>query len=160
MSTNHIDVSTSIDTVWSVLADPRMYNRFVVGNKRIRRFDPVWPELDAEIHHTVGVGPAMLRDSSRVIEVRPPALLRLSAGLRPIGVSEITFSLEATGPETTRVTIEEQFCEGPATRVWTPVLETMLAARNMELLRRLRRIAEHRGETTALESGTGLVGPA
>ena len=160
MSTNHIDIPTSVDTVWAVLADPRQYTRFVVGNKRIRSFDPAWPDLGTKIHHTVGVGPAMVRDESEVMEVQPPTLLRLATKLRPVGVSQTTFSLEPTGRGTTRASIEEHFYEGPATRVWTPVLETMLAARNMELLRRLRRIAVHRAETTALESGTGPVAPA
>lgn len=154
-----MEIQAPIDVVWSVLADPRQYTRFVVGNKRIRSFDPAWPEMGSEIHHTVGLGPAMLRDHSRVIGVEAPTLLRLWAGLRPVGVADTTFRLEAVGPGRTAVTVEEHFTEGPARKVWSPALDAMLALRNAELLRRLRQIATHRAATTARAEGPRQTSP-
>jgi hypothetical protein len=82
------------DTVFAVLSDPRAYANFVVGTKRIRYFDPTWPEPGSAFHHTIGTGPVMLRDTTRVVEVEEDRRLVFDAGVGPIGVSRIVFTLE------------------------------------------------------------------
>lgn len=98
-----------------MLSDPRPYAFFVVGTKRIRRFDPGWPAHGAALHHTVGVGPFVLRDATRAVEVDPPRRLLLHAGLRPLGTTQITFTLVSVG-ERTEVVMEEWPIDGPVAR--------------------------------------------
>lgn len=151
MAHNTTEVAASADVVWAVLADPRQYDRFVVGTKRIRRFEPAWPDRCASLHHTVGIGPAVLRDVTTVISAHRPHVLRLHACLRAIAVSEITFTLEETGSAEARVSIEEHPVARLAGRTWSRPFDALLWVRNRELLRRLRRIAEHRATTMGLD---------
>lgn len=157
MSTNRAEIDAPVPAVWSVLADPRQYARFVVGSKRIRWFEPDWPDVGSAIHHRVGVGPLFLQDESRVTEVVTGRLLRLSAGLRPVAVTEIVFSLEPAGDDRTSVCIEEWVLEGPATVFYAPLVDRLMWLRNAELLRRLEKVAAHRAETMA---ASGPLAPA
>jgi len=143
MSRNRVLVDAPPETVFAVLSDPRTYDGFVVGTKRIRRFEPTWPEVDSEFHHTLGVGPFILRDLTRVVEVDDPRRLVLRAQMRPFSVNLVAFTLRPSG-EGTEVEVEENAIEGPAAVVWNPVLDGVLWLRNQEMLRRLRRISEQR----------------
>lgn len=69
MARNRTVVDAPVEAVFAVLADPRTYDDFVVGTKRIRRFEPTWPELGSALQHTLGVGPFVLRDATSVEEV-------------------------------------------------------------------------------------------
>ncbi len=130
-------------TVFEVLSQPPTYDRFVVGTKRIRRFDPTWPTVDSVFHHTLGVGPFILRDLTRVVEVDDGRRLVLRAQMRPFSVNVVAFTLHPRG-EGTEVEVEEYAVEGPAATVWNRVLDGVMWLRNQEMLRRLRKIAEGR----------------
>ncbi len=127
----------------AVLSDPRAYADFVVGSKRIRRFDPTWPAVDSVFHHTIGVGPFMLRDLTQVSEGDGDRRLVLRAQMRPLAVNRVSFTLRPT-PAGTEVEVEEKAIEGPVALVWNPVLDGMMWLRNQETLRRLKKIAEQR----------------
>jgi uncharacterized protein YndB with AHSA1/START domain len=143
MSHNRVFVDAPPETVFAVLSDPRTYDGFVVGTKRIRRFEPTWPDLDSAFHHTLGVGPFILRDVTRVIEVDDPRRLVLRAQMRPFSVNLVAFTLTPNG-EGTEVEVEEHAIEGPAAAVWNPVFDGTMWLRNQEMLRRLRKISEQR----------------
>ncbi|HVL27501.1 MAG TPA: SRPBCC family protein [Acidimicrobiales bacterium] len=143
MAVNRAVVPAPVETVFAVLSDPRTYDEFVVGTKRIRRFEPTWPDKGSEFHHTLGIGPLVLRDLTRVEEVDEPARLVLRAHMRPVAVNQVTFRLEpAEGG--TEVVVEEVAVEGPAAALWNPVFDAVMALRNQEMLRRLGRVAERR----------------
>ncbi|MFP5372014.1 MAG: SRPBCC family protein [Actinomycetes bacterium] len=148
MARNTAVVAAPPATVFSVLSDPASYARFVVGSKRIRRFDPRWPEAGSAFHHTLGVGPLVLRDLTRVVEVEDGRRLVLRAQMRPFAVNRVAFGLSAV-EEGTEVEVEEHPVEGPAAKAWNPALDRLMWLRNQEMLRRLARIAARREDQRA-----------
>lgn len=154
MATNRTVIPVPVETVFAVLSDPRTYDEFVVGTKRIRRFEPTWPEKGSEFHHTLGIGPFILRDVSRVEEVDEPLRLVLRAQMRPLAVNRVAFALRPTGDGRTEVEVDEHAIEGPAAVLWNPVLDGLMWVRNEEMLRRLTRVAERRLAQQAKASAT------
>lgn len=143
MAKNHALVEAPPETVFAVLSDPRTYDEFVVGTKRIRRFEPTWPEVGSAFHHTLGWGPLVLRDLTRVTELDPPRRLVLRAQMRPFSVNRVEFTLRPRGYGT-EVDVEEHAIEGPAAAVWNPALDALMWLRNREMLRRLGKVAGRR----------------
>lgn len=143
MARNRKIVDAPVDVVFAVLSDPRTYGRFVVGSKRIRRFDPTWPEPGSVFHHTLGLGPLVLRDVTAVVDVEAPHRLVLRAQMRPFAVNAVVFSLRPRDHRT-EVEVEEQAVEGPAAALWNPLLDRLMWLRNHLMLRRLKKLAERR----------------
>jgi uncharacterized protein YndB with AHSA1/START domain len=143
MSRNRTLVEASPETLFDVLSDPRAYARFVVGSKKVRHFEPAFPEPGSGLHPTLGVGPLVLRDKTWVVEADPPRQLVLDAGMRPFAVNRTAFRLQPWGP-VTEVEVEEYPVTGPVAKVWNPALDAVLWLRNAELLRRLKKLAERR----------------
>jgi uncharacterized protein YndB with AHSA1/START domain len=150
MARNRTFVDAPPETVFAVLSDPPAYDRFVVGTKRIRRFDPTWPAVDSVFHHTLGVGPFVLRDMTRVVEVDEPQRLVLRARMGPLAVNVVAFTLQPAGAGT-EVEAEEYAVEGPGAAVWNRFFDAVMWLRNQEMLRRLRRIAERRARRAGAE---------
>ncbi len=143
MATNRAVVPVPIATVFAVLSDPRTYSSFVVGTKRIRRFDPTWPALGSDLHHTLGAGPLVLRDLTRVEEVHQDQRLVLRAQIRPLAVNRVAFGLRPT-EQGTEIEVEGYAIEGPAAALWNPAFDGLMWLRNQLMLRRLRRVVERR----------------
>jgi hypothetical protein len=143
MSTNSQIVQAPPDAVWDVLADGWLYPLWVVGATRMRDVDPAWPEVGARIHHSAGVWPLVIDDTTEVLECRPRTHLRLRARGWPLGEAEVTLDLEASGSGT-QVTIREESVAGPGRLVPQPAEDVLLSWRNRETLRRLALLAEGR----------------
>jgi uncharacterized protein YndB with AHSA1/START domain len=143
VSVNTMVVEAPPEAVFAVLADPAAYGAFVVGSKHVRRFEPTYPELGSCFHHTLGVGPFILRDKTCVEEVEDGRRLVLLAHMRPFSVNRVAFSLRPVD-EGTEVEVEEYAVKGPVAAVWNPAFEAAMGLRNQEMLRRLKRIAERR----------------
>lgn len=143
MSTHRRTIHASADKVWDVLSDGWLYPVFVVGASRMRDVDPEWPAPGAALHHSVGVWPALLDDSTSVVSSEPPTRLTLRARAWPTGEADVTFRLEPRGTDTD-VVIEEDAAAGPARFVPALVRGPLLTWRNTETLRRLAFIAEGR----------------
>lgn len=131
------------EAVFALLADPAAYGSFVVGSKHIRHFEPTFPELGSAFHHSLGLGPFMLRDKSCVEEVEDGRRLVLRAFMRPLSVNRVAFTLRPVDGGT-EVEVEEYLLEGPLAAIWNPLFEAAMALRNQEMLRRLKRLAERR----------------
>jgi hypothetical protein len=116
---------------------------WVVGATRMRDVDPTWPQVEATIHHSAGVWPAIVDDNTEVLEVEPARYLELRARGWPIGEAEVTMTITPAGDDT-RVEIAEEAVSGPAVLVPKPAMDRMIKIRNVESLRRLAFIAEHR----------------
>ncbi len=143
MSTNSRVVAATPDQVWRVLSDGWLYPVWVVGATRMRDVDEHWPEVGAELHHSVGVWPLTVDDTTEVVEASPPSLLRLRARAWPGGEANVELRMEpAEGG--TRITIVEDAVKGPGLLVPAPVRHVQLAWRNTEALRRLAFIVEGR----------------
>jgi hypothetical protein len=143
-------VDAPVDAVAAVLADPRAYDGIVVGSRRVRWFDPPWPEPGTALHHTVGLGPLTIRDHTDVVRDELPDELELAAGLRPLGVMRVVFRLQAEGAGT-RVVMEEGPRSGPIRWTWTRVTRAGMARRNDVALRRLDDLARARAEVRRLD---------
>jgi uncharacterized protein YndB with AHSA1/START domain len=135
-------VDAAPSQVWSVLADGWLYPLWVVGASSIREVEPAWPAPGSRIHHSVGAWPALVHDSTRVVEAEPERLLLLRAGLWPAGAADVRVTLAPEGAGT-RVVLEEQVASGPMSLIPKLVYGPGLKARNIESARRLANLAEH-----------------
>ena len=133
----------SPDDVFAVLADGWSYGMWVVGAARIREVDADWPAAGSLIHHSVGAWPLLLSDTSEVEEVDAPHRLQLKVRAWPTGEGRLTITCSRQGDDT-EVVMEEQAVSGPATLLPDTVQDAMRHHRNIEALRRLSYLAEHR----------------
>ena len=130
--------------VFALLEGPSALAYFVVGTRKIRSFDAQWPKLHTEVHHSVGVGPFQLRDTTEVIENHPPNRLVLEARFRSFGVVTVDFELleHANGTE---LLVEEYPVRGlVALPGVSRLVDAIIALRNKEMLRRINRLVELR----------------
>lgn len=144
MSTNRRVLHASPQQVWDVLADGWLYPLWVVGASRMREVDDTWPAVGAKLHHSVGAWPALLDDTTEVLECEPTSYLAVTARGWPIGEAEVQIRLVPNGAET-EVTITEDATSGPGRwLVPKPARDLAIAWRNTETLRRLAYLAERR----------------
>ncbi len=141
MATNHTYVDASPEEVWEVLSEPRSYAHWVVGSSRTHKVEGRWPEKGAVFHHTQGFGPLGLSDDTEVIESEPPRSLVLEVRIRPFLIGRVEVGLEPHG-EGTWLTMSENQFGGLLGRAAGLLAEPLLVVRNVESLRRLRRLAE------------------
>lgn len=143
MNTVSAELNCPPDQVFAVLADGWLYPAWVVGASRMRDVDASWPEVGARLHHSVGAWPALIDDTTSVLEWNPPTQMTLKARAWPAGSAEVRLTVEANGAGCT-VTMEEDVVEGPATLLPSPVRSAAIRLRNTEALKRLAFIAENR----------------
>ena len=131
--------------VFAVLADGHSYGEWVVGAKHIRDADADWPAPGSKIHHTVGAGPLVIRDTTKVVEVDEPKRLVLEARVRPTGIARIDLRLlpEGTG---TRVVMREELVGGPARHLPRQLTDWAIHRRNQRALERLGDMAAGRSQ--------------
>jgi uncharacterized protein YndB with AHSA1/START domain len=141
MARNEIFICAAPEDVFGVLSDPRSYGDWVVGSREIRAADHDWPAAGAAFDHSVGIGWLSLSDQTSVISARPPECIELRARARPLPSARVKLQLHPEGSGT-RVTMVEE----PANRVLSmmigPVGHWLMKLRNVEALRRLKRLAE------------------
>ncbi|MDF8264852.1 SDR family NAD(P)-dependent oxidoreductase [Luteipulveratus flavus] len=142
----HRTVAAPTDRVWEVLADGWSYATWVVGTARIRAVDQAWPAPGSRIHHSAGVWPVLLSDTTVVEACEPGRRLVLTARGWPAGEARVRLTLEPDGEHACTVTIQEDVVSGPS-RVLPKVLrQSGIAPRNTETLRRLALLAERRAD--------------
>ena len=137
-------INASADRVFAVLADGWTYSDWVVGTAHIRDVDAGWPEPGTEIHHKVGPWPLSARDRTTSLEWLPDRMLLLKVRVWPLGGGIARFVLDPVGPDSTRVTMYEQFTEGPLLGLRNKIGDVFLHYRNRETLLRLSELATHR----------------
>ncbi|MEU0316488.1 SRPBCC domain-containing protein [Nocardioides sp. NPDC006273] len=143
MSTNRRLVHASPQHVWDVLSDGWLYPAWVVGASRLRDADKDWPNVGAQLYHSVGAWPLLIDDSTEVLECSPGSRLLLRARAWPAGVAHVEITVEAAG-EDTEIAIREQAVDGPGAMIPRLVQDSLVGWRNVETLRRLAYIVEHR----------------
>ena len=143
MSRQTIVINASPQEIYDILADPPVYEMWVVGNKCVRSYDKSWPEPGSEFHHKIGFGPLTTRDKTVALESEPLRRLVMLVRALPFIQATVEFTLEAESSGT-RVTIEENPRGEPWATLWNPVLNGLTGLRNAETLRRLKRLAEVR----------------
>ncbi|MFL6064246.1 MAG: SRPBCC family protein [Friedmanniella sp.] len=131
------------EAVFDVLAEGWLYPSWVVGASRIRDVEPGWPMEGAKIHHSFGVWPALIDDTTSVLEWDPPHRAVLKARGWPVGSAQVVLEVERTA-DGCEVRISEDALEGPGTLVPKAVRDVLIGVRNSETLRRLEYLAEGR----------------
>lgn len=138
-TSSHVDATP--ERVFEILDDARTYEFWVVGCKDIRAVDAGWPAVGTAFHHSVGMGPITVKDSTSVLEREHPRHLKLRARARPTGVAHVTFEVKPSGSGS-EVTILEAPVEGLPAKLHNPLQDKLLDLRNVETLRRLRWLVE------------------
>ncbi len=141
MARNEIFIDAPPAAVFGLLSDPRSYGDWVVGSREIRAADPDWPAAGAAFEHSVGVGWLSLSDHTSVISARPPECLELKARARPLPSARVRLQLHPEGTGT-RVTMIEEPVNPVLSAMLGPVGHWLMKLRNVEALRRLKRLAE------------------
>lgn len=130
--------------VWAVLADGWLYANWVVGASRIRDVDASWPQSGARIHHSVGVWPALIDDSTRVLAAVTERELVLQARAWPAGEAVVRIVLEPESGGRTILRMTEDAAAGPGRVIPHPVRQALIVPRNRESLLRLCLLAQGR----------------
>ena len=138
------DTTASRQRVWDVLADGWTYSQWVVGNSRMRAVSRRWPEPGTTIHHSIGIWPVLLNDSTVVMDSEPGFELVLLANGRPLGKARITMRLFDLDGGGCRIEMAEVPVSRPMS--WVPDRVSLAAAfpRNRECTWRLAALAERR----------------
>lgn len=144
------------DDVFDILEDGWSYATWVVGAARIRDVDEEWPQTGSHIHHSVGVWPLMLSDTTTIEAIDRPRELVLTVRAWPAGEGKVHIICEPH-PEGTLVTIREDASSGPARLMLKPVRDLVLHWRNGEALLRLAYLAESRARKADDTDGKGSV---
>lgn len=151
-TTRHMDCRPQ--DVFDVLADGWSYATWVVGAARIRDVDRDWPAVGTRIHHSVGVWPLLISDTTVVEHVDAPRELQLRVKAWPTGEGRVLIRCEEEEGGTV-VSMEERAVSGPGRLMPTPVQDAALHARNTEALRRLAYLAESRARRDDDRPGGG-----
>ena len=136
-------LNCSPEQVFAVLRDGWTYPVWVVGASRMRSVDEAWPAPGTKLHHSFGVWPLLLNDTTEVLELDPGHRLVLDAGGWPIGNARVEITVEAAA-DGSLVSMAEDVSDGPARLVPQPVRVAGIDVRNRETLRRLALLAEGR----------------
>jgi hypothetical protein len=142
------------DDIFDVFTDGWSFATWVVGAARIREVDKNWPEPGSGIHHSVGMWPFLIDDTTTVEEIHRPHHLTLKVRAWPGGEGRVRMTCEAQSADTL-VVMEEEATSGPARLVPTPLENLMLKLRNDEALRRLAYLAESRARAHGDNAGKG-----
>jgi uncharacterized protein YndB with AHSA1/START domain len=138
------DVEAPAQAVWDVLADGWFYATWVVGASRVRDVDQEWPAEGARIHHSVGVWPTVISDTTHVLSVTEPTELVLKARGWPAGEAKVVLTVIARSDQSCTVAIAEDAVSGPGSLLPRPLRQLAIGPRNVEALRRLAYLAEGR----------------
>lgn len=141
MATNTRAMDCTPDDVFRVLGNGWLYPAWVVGASRMRDVDAAWPGPGAELHHSFGVWPALLDDTTQMKEWDPPHRAVLRARGWPVGEASVTIRVRRLSAGCL-VRIDEDPVKGPATIVPRILTTPMLRWRNAETLQRLAYLAE------------------
>lgn len=142
IASNHVRIKAPPERVFEVLAEPDSYADWVVGSQSIRDADPSWPAIGARFYHRVGVGPLRVNDHTEVVAVDAPRRLVLRARARPLGTAMITLTAQTLSAGGTELIMEEGPGDVFSRLLFNPFTDPLVALRNSESLRRLKRIAE------------------
>ena len=140
--------SCSAKQVWDVLSDGWLYPLWVVGASRIRDVDDGWPAEGRKLHHSFGVWPLVIDDTTEVIEIQPDQRIVLEARGWPVGTARVEITVQPDG-NGSLVSIAEDVSSGPGQLVPQPIRVAAMDVRNRETLRRLAYLAEGRADKSA-----------
>ena len=89
--------NSSPEQVFAVLQDGWTNPGWVVGATRMREVDEGWPAPGTKLHHSFGVWPLVIDDSTEVLEIEPGQRLVLEARGWPVGTARVEITVKADG---------------------------------------------------------------
>ncbi|KQO64988.1 SRPBCC family protein [Curtobacterium sp. Leaf261] len=134
-------VKTPPETVFAVLAEGWLFPSWVVGASRMRGVEGDWPAVDSRIHHSFGVWPFVVDDTTSVTEWDPPRRAVFTPRGWPLGEARVVIDVEPHR-RGCLVRMEERAVKGPGTLLPDVVMSALVQVRNGEALRRLGWLAE------------------
>lgn len=144
MARNEVEVDAPPEAVFEVLADADLYGDWVVGSKHIRDADAGFPAVGTRFHHTLGFGPFELQDHSEVVAAEPPHRFVLHVKGRPLGTAKVELCIVRRDDGGSLVEMREEPWDLASRLVHNILTDVALRGRNVEALRRLKRLAEER----------------
>lgn len=133
------------EDVFEVLRDGWLFTTWVVGASRMRGQDATWPAVGARIHHSFGVWPIVVDDTTTVEVWDPPRAMTVRPEGWPIGAARVQLTVEEHR-RGCRVTIVENAVAGLGSSVPDIIMQPAIWVRNRETLRRLGWVAAGRAE--------------
>ena len=115
-----------------------------MGASRIREVDHGWPQIGSRIHHSVGLWPALIDDTTQVLACREGMELALKARAWPAGEAQVRITLTTERADHTSVSMAEDATGGPGRLMPRALRQALIGPRNVETLRRLALSAEGR----------------
>ncbi|MGW6276907.1 SRPBCC family protein [Kribbella sp. NPDC055071] len=141
MTENERLIDASVAEVFAVLTDGWTYAAWVVGASRVRDVESGWPQPGHSIHHSVGVWPLLLNDTTTVEQYEPDRFLQLKVRAWPTGAGIVEF-VGTHHDGRCRLVMREQAVSGPFAAVPHQLIDPILRLRNDESLYRLALLAE------------------
>lgn len=143
MAKNVRIVHCSPQAVFDVLRDGWLYPTWVVGASRMRGEDRGWPAVGTKIHHSFGIWPFVINDTTTVLEYDEPRRMVIQARGWPVGEARVEVEVEPH-PRGSRVTLRENPVKGPGSLVPGFIAQPGIWFRNHESIRRLGWVATGR----------------
>jgi uncharacterized protein YndB with AHSA1/START domain len=134
-------VETPPERVFEVLSDGWMYAAWVVGASHVRAVDPHWPDVGSKIHHSVGLWPAVVKDTSTVTRCVPNERLVLDVAVWFVGRGTVDLELRRLPGDRTEIVMREEMQHGLLSKLPAAVVDPAITARNNETLSRLGAVA-------------------
>lgn len=145
MARNETTIAVPPAAVWDVLTDPYAYPQWVVGTDRTLEADTDWPRPDSKFKVHVALG---YSDFTHAREVEPERRILLDVAGGPFGAARVEITLQGVAGGT-RVTLVEDPASFMRPFHYFPPAHWAIKLRNVESLRRLKRIAEARAALPA-----------
>src|SRR3954447_23318363 len=154
MAKNETHVDASPEAVWDVLSDPYAYPQWVVGTDRTLEADAEWPVPESKFKVHIALG---YTDYTHSREVEPHRRIVLDAAGGAFGAARVTLELrEERGG--THVTLFEDPAGFVRHLSFLPPVHWLIFLRNVESLRRFKRLVESRAAANAAKVHTAAAG--
>jgi uncharacterized protein YndB with AHSA1/START domain len=141
MARNDTHVNASPSAVWDVLADPYAYPRWVVGTDRTLEAEATWPSPGSKFKVHIALG---YSDYTHCVEAEPERRIKLNVAGGPMGAALVEITLKGTPDGGTDVTIVEDPTGIMKPLHYLPPAHWLIKVRNVESMRRFKRIVEAR----------------
>ncbi|THA35499.1 SRPBCC family protein [Streptomyces sp. A1277] len=141
MAVRHRLIERTVEDVWKVLADDRLYSDWVVGTSDSRPRHGTWPEVGSSLTYTVGLGRWSVQGTTYVRRCEPPHVLELEADSGWIGTARIALEVRQWG-ESALVTLDEHPLRGPAGKFHNGAVDALIQLRHRSVLARLAKTVE------------------
>lgn len=141
MAVRHRLISTSPQSVWTVLEDGARYAQWVVGTSSSKPVRGHWPQLGSAIGYEVRLGPLRLTNETVVRRCVPGEALELEAKAGPLGTARIAIELRPWGDHCL-VFVDEHPLRGAGGTLHNMAVEALIQIRHRAMLARLAKICE------------------